>query len=859
MSHDHSPDHTTRRLQAPVSGMHCAACATRIERTLSKLDGVEEVSVNLAAETMDLSWDRHKLAPEEIEARVKELGFSTDLSLEGPALPPTEEGVRTVRLELGGMHCAACSSRIERVTSALDGVEEASVNLADNSGAFRFDPTRVRLSDITEAIREAGFTATVQSAAARRFEERRQEARKELQSMQRRLVWQFAFAGPLLVLSMGHMFGMPLPGWLDPMQSPLAFALAQFLLTAPVVWLGRFFYTRGIPALLRGGPNMDTLVALGTGAAFVYSTWNLVLIALGIRPVEHAMDLYFESTAVLIALISLGKYFEARSKLKTGDAVRALLKLRPETATLLEDGEQKVVPVEEVARGDLVLVKPGERIPVDGSVAKGSSAVDESMLTGEPLPVDKGRGDRVAGGTVNGQGALTIRVEQVGGDTMLARIIRMVQEAQGSKAPIANLADRVSFYFVPVVMVVSVTAGLAWYLWAGETFTFSLRIAIAVLVIACPCAMGLATPMSIMVGTGRGALLGVLVKTGSALQRAGDLDVVVFDKTGTLTRGRPELTDVVLLGEAGEGEDQVLALAAGAESLSEHPLARALVESVRKRGVSPARAEALEAVSGRGVRARVDGRDVRIGNLSFMQEEGVPGCDAGPAAEAALGFARQGKTALYLAVDSRPWAVLAVADRPKQGAREAVAALEARGLSVAMLTGDNRVTAEAVARDLGVDRVLAEVLPDKKADEIKRLQDQGLTVAMVGDGINDAPALARADLGMAMGSGIDIAVESGDVVLMKGEPQSVLTAIELSRATMANVKQNLFWAFAFNTLGIPVAAGLLHVFGGPTLNPMFAGTAMALSSVTVVSNALRLRYFRPKGTRSSKLKAQSSK
>lgn len=822
-------------VHARIKGMHCAACSGRIERVVGGMDGVETVSVNLAAETMDLTFDPDIVTADAVGERIKELGFE--------AVFQAAPGLEELNLSLGGMHCAACSSRIERVTGNLDGVDSAAVNLAAETGRFMFDGSLVSADAIRKAIEDAGFTSEVQSATENPFEEQRREAEERLAEQKRALIPAFLFALPLLILSMGHMWGMPLPRFLDPMHAPLHFALVQLLLTLPVVWSGRNFYLQGVPALLRGGPNMDSLVAMGTGAAFLYSLWNTIAIAAGVGdPAVHAMDLYFESAAVLIAMISLGKYFEARSKIKTSDAIRALMELTPDEATVLRDGEQVKVALDEVRQGDTLLVKPGERIPVDGVVAEGRSSVDESMLTGEPMPVGKEVGDPVAGGTLNTHGALTITAERVGQDTTLARIIRLVQEAQGSKAPIANLADTISFYFVPAVMGIALLAGLAWYI-SGAGFPFSLRIFVAVMVIACPCAMGLATPVSIMVGTGRGAQLGVLIKSGRALQEAGDLDTIVFDKTGTLTHGRPEVADITMI-RGTMARTEAIYMAAAAESMSEHPLAQAIVRRAKQSGLEFPQPDSFEAIPGKGIKATIGYREVVMGNWAFMEEHGFDFGEDTLGQQAVPHYESQGATVVYFASEKKLNALFAIADEMRDETPSVVADLKAQGLSPVMLTGDNEANARVVADQAGIETVVAGVMPDSKAEEVSRLQAEGRKVAMIGDGINDAPALAQADIGIAMGSGIDVAVESGDVVLMKSDLRALLTALELSKATMRNIKQNLFWAFAFNTIGIPVAAGLLHVFGGPTLNPMIAGTAMAMSSVTVVSNALRLRFFK---------------
>ena len=824
------------RVQAGIKGMHCAACSSRIERVVGGMDGVQTVGVNLAAETMEVVFDPDSLDMGAISGRIKELGFEI-------VLP---EGDGHLEAAIGGMHCAACSGRIERVVGALPGVIRAEVNLAAETGSFDFDPALTSRRAIRRAIRDLGFEASETSAAPDLFEERQREARQRLKEARVRLIPAFAFALPLLVLSMGHMAGMPLPAFLDPAVSPLAFALAQLALVLPVVWSGRNFYLRGFPNLWRRSPDMDSLVAVGTGAALAYSLWNTVEIVLGQQPVMRAMDLYYESAAVLIAMISLGKYFEASSKLKTSDSIRALMRLAPDTALLVEqDGAHREIPLDEVRPGDVLLVRPGSRIPVDGVVVSGASNVDESMLTGEPLPVSKAEGDVVTGGSMNTAGAMTIRAEKVGADTVLARIIELVRRAQGSKAPIAGMADRISYYFVPSVMSIALVAGLAWYFVGGASFPFALRIFVAVLVIACPCAMGLATPTSIMVGAGRGAQLGVLFKGGEALQTGDSVDTVVFDKTGTLTFGRPELVAVHPAGGVDLDEEGLLALAAGAEHSSEHPLAVAVARAAEERGLVVVAPETFEAVPGRGVRARVAGRDTLLGNVAFMSEQGVSGADDAALTEESASMAARGETVLHLAVDGRMAALLAVADVLRPEASEVVRRLRASGREVVMLTGDEEATARTVAERAGIETVVARVLPEGKEAEVRALQERGRVVAMIGDGINDAPALARADLGVAMGSGIDVAVESGDVVLVRDDLGTVNTALGLSRAVMRNIRQNLFWAFAFNSLGIPVAAGVLHIFGGPTLNPMIAGTAMALSSFTVVSNALRLRLYKP--------------
>lgn len=819
-----------------IKGMTCSACSSRLERVVGNMDGVISASVNLATETMIAEYDSEKVSEDRIMEAVSDAGFEATPQVEG----------NSVSIAITGMTCSACSSRLERVLGNMDGVNEAQVSLANESAKITFNPSRVSLRDIRQTVRDAGFepgSLQDEMGAKKAYEERRKQTEERLADMKKRLILALAFTVPLLIITMGHMVGMPLPQSIDPSTSPLGFAMIQLALTTPVLWFGRDFYLHGYPNLFRGAPNMDSLIAVGTSAAFIYSLWNLIEITLGIDPMAKAMDLYFESAATILALILLGKYQEGRARSRTSSAIEKLMDLTPRKAILIEDGQQREVPVEEVGPGDLMLVRPGDRVGADGKVEEGHSAIDESMLTGESLPVSKDSGDDVAGGTVNtGGGALKIRVTHVGSDTMLARIIKLVQDAQGSKAPISSLADTVSFYFVPAVMAVAVTAALCWFFFSAEPFTFALRIFISVMVIACPCAMGLATPTAIMVGTGRGAQLGVLIKSGEALETAGKINSIIFDKTGTLTYGRPEVAEIFT---ADFAEDELLAMAASAENQSEHPLARAVVRAAKDRKLSLPETTEFEAVAGRGISTLTGGRKLLLGNREFLESSFTAGLDSDDARKAFDKFAGAGQSPLFVSCDGRLAGILAIADRIKDEAPATIDRLHKQGVEVVMLTGDNKTVAAEIAARAGIDRVIAGVMPDRKAEEVEKEKQSGRKVAMIGDGINDAPALATADLGIAMGTGIDVAIESGDIVLMKGELGGVLSALSLSRATVRNIKQNLFWAFAFNVLGIPVAAGLLYVFGGPTLSPMFAAAAMALSSVTVVSNALRLRFFEP--------------
>ena len=816
------------RIAIPVAGMTCASCVRRVERALSKKEGVTEASVNFAAERASVTYDPVATNPDELVGVIRDAGYAADVC-------ETTFGV-------AGMTCASCVGRVERALERVPGVLDASVNLASGKATVRYLAGEVEPRDLQKAVEGAGY------GLAWRMES---SAENSHESEYKRLKADFLLAAVLtsliLVGSLPVMlgFGPPIPMML------LNFALLA-LATPVQFWAGRRFYRGAWGALEHGQANMNTLVALGTSAAYLYSA--VATLAPGLFAAGRA-DVYFDTSALIITLILLGRLLEARAKGRTNEAIKKLAGLQAKTARVVRGqgpGEEVDVPIEEVEVGDVVVVRPGEKVPVDGRVLSGESAVDESMITGESIPVTKREGDEVIGATVNGSGSFRFVVTKVGEDTALHQIMRMVEEAQGSKAPIQRLADRISAVFVPAVIGVASATFVVWLLFGPEpAFTFALLNTVAVLIIACPCAMGLATPTSIMVGTGKGAESGILIKGGEALEGAHKLDTVVLDKTGTLTKGEPELTDIV----AADGipEEELLRLVASAERASEHPLGEAIVRGAKDRGLPLAEAEAFEAVSGGGIRARVEGRELLVGNRRFLSESGVSEDGLVPQSEE---LAQGGKTPIFVAVGGQPAGLVAVADVARDEAREAVERLHALGLEVVMLTGDNRRTAEAMARNLGIDRVVAEVRPQDKAEEVERLQSEGKRVGMVGDGINDAPALAQADVGVAIGTGTDVAMEAADLTLISGDVRGVARAIGLSKATVRNIKQNLFWAFAYNVALIPVAAGVLYpLFSDGSvpgilspvlgeygfLNPVLAAAAMALSSVSVVSNALRLR------------------
>lgn len=745
--------------------------------------------------------------------------------------------MKTETYIIKGMTCASCSAAVERVTRKMDGVEVSNVNLATNKMSITYDEAKVTPEAIMDRVERAGFSASLEVIETKEEKkEEKLEAEEAQHKIRRRLIGAIVLAIPLLYISMGHMvpWPMPLPEFLDMHASPLNFALAQLILTVGVLICGRKFYIVGFKTLFRGHPNMDSLVAIGTGSAFLYSLVMTIRI-----PVDEGAvhQLYYESAAIVVTLVMLGKYLESRSKGKTSEAIRKLMELAPDVAVLLQDGEEREIPVEQVHAGDLILVRPGSKVPLDGVVRQGASSVDESMLTGESIPVEKEAGDEVIGGSMNYNGAMQVEVTRVGSDTMLAKIIKLMEDAQGRKAPISKLADTVAGYFVPAVLAIAVIAAIVWAV-TGHPAAFVLRIFVSVLVIACPCALGLATPTAIMVGTGLGAKYGILIKSGEALEITHKVEAVILDKTGTVTEGKPKVTDLI---SEGVSEEELLLLAASCEVPSEHPLGQAIVEGAKARGLKLREVAEFQSLTGKGIQAVYDGKQVFIGNLRMVEEQHL---ELGSYQKQAEMLAEQGQTPMFVIVEHRILGIVSVADTVKETSKEAIDKIRSMGVKVYMLTGDNQRTAAYIGRQVGADEVIAEVLPQDKASVVSGLQKEGKRVMMVGDGINDAPALAQADVGVAIGSGSDIAMESSDVVLMKSDLMDVYRAIRLSKATIRNIKENLFWAFIFNSCGIPVAAGVLYPFGGPLLNPILAGLAMSFSSVFVVTNALRLRTLK---------------
>lgn len=815
-----------------LGGVSCQVCVNKIEKKLSKLDGMKEAVVNLSTEKLSVDYDESLLKDETITEVVKKLGYEIE----------EESDLKDVELDIDGISCQVCVNKIEKKVSKLNGVKSVIVNLANSRGKIVYDSDVIKLSEILEVMKKMGYTGTKHEESSENLKDKEKEEHLKREFLEFKIA--IVFSAVVFYIAMGTMVGLPVPSIISPDINPLNFAIIQFILALPVVYIGRRFYTVGIKQLFMRSPSMDSLIATGTGSALLYSIYGTFKIAEGNYHYVHS--LYYESAVVILALILLGKYLEGVSKGKTSEAIKKLMSLKSKKANLVRNGEIVQVDIEEVEKGEVLLVKPGESIPVDGKVIDGNSTVDESMLTGESIPIDKAAGDIVYGASINKNGSLKIEATAVGKDTVISKIIKLVENAQGSKAPIAKIADKVSAYFVPIVMIIATAAGIIWYYLGSRGIVeinntpsiFALTIFISVMVIACPCSLGLATPTAIMVGTGRGAELGILIKSGEALEKAHKVNTVVFDKTGTLTEGKPKVTDILTM--EGYKENDTLQIAGALELHSEHPLGEAIVEEAKNRGLIFPQVNDFISITGQGVYGKIEESEVLIGNVKLMKAKNIEITMKKELDE----LASQGKTPMYMAIDGKFLGIIAVADVMKEEAVDTIKELKERGYKIGMITGDNKITAEAIGKQVGIDMIFAEVTPEDKYLKVKELQEEGYNVAMVGDGINDSPALVQADVGIAIGGGTDIAMESADIVLMKRNLKDVLTAMDLSNATIRNIKQNLFWAFIYNTLGIPIAAGLLYPFTGHLLNPMIAGGAMAMSSVSVVTNALRLKNFK---------------
>ena len=815
-----------------LGGISCQVCVNKIEKKLSKLEGMKEAVVNLSTEKLSVDYDETILKEETIIETVKKLGYEIE----------EESELKDVELDIDGISCQVCVNKIEKKVSKLNGVKSVIVNLASSRGKIVYDSDVIKLSEILEVMKKMGYTGTKHEESSENLRDKEKEEHLKREFLEFKIA--IIFSAIVFYIAMGTMIGLPVPPIISPDVNPLNFAIVQFILALPVLYIGRRFYIIGIKQLFMKSPSMDSLIATGTGSALIYSIYGTFKIAEGDYHYVHS--LYFESAVVILALILLGKYLEGVSKGKTSEAIKKLMSLKSKKANLVRNGEIVQVDIEEVEKGEVLLVKPGESIPVDGKVIDGNSTVDESMLTGESIPIDKAAGDIVYGASINKNGSLKIEATAVGKDTVISKIIKLVENAQGSKAPIAKIADKVSAYFVPIVMLIATAAGIIWYFLGSRGIVeinntpsiFALTIFISVMVIACPCSLGLATPTAIMVGTGRGAELGILIKSGEALEKAHKVNAVVFDKTGTLTEGKPKVTDILTM--EGYKENDTLQIAGALEQHSEHPLGEAIVEEAKERGLVFPQVTDFISITGQGVYGKIEESEVLIGNIKLMKAKNIEITMEKELDE----LASQGKTPMYMAIDGKFLGIIAVADVMKKEAVDTIKELKTRGYKIGMITGDNKITAEAIGKQVGIDMIFAEVTPEDKYLKVKELQNEGYNVAMVGDGINDSPALVQADVGIAIGGGTDIAMESADIVLMKRDLRDVLTAMDLSNATIRNIKQNLFWAFIYNTLGIPIAAGLLYPFTGHLLNPMIAGGAMAMSSVSVVTNALRLKKFK---------------
>ena len=817
-----------------VEGLTCASCAQTVEKTLSKYPGIDNASVNLTTEKATVSYSDPSITFEVLRDAVDKSGYTL--------IDQTDNWSETINHQnysISGMTCASCAQTVEKAAAKVPGIQNSSVNLATNTLTVDWQD-EPNIQSIIDAIDNSGYEAELILSANDQYEAEQAKKLERQQNLRSKLINMAILLVPLFIIAMGPMLGLPLPAIIDPGVNAINNAVVQLVLTTGIIWLGRDIFQRGFKTLFRGHPNMDSLIAIGTSAAYIQGIVVTIGAMLGMVSTHGHLNLYFESAGMILVFMTAGSYMEELAKGQTSGAIKDLMNLTPETARRVNaDGSIDTVPVEVIKVGDVIQVRPGESLPVDGTVVSGQSTIDESMLTGESLPVEKTVGDTVTGASINKTGAFTYEATRIGSDTALAQIVRLVQDAQGAKAPIAKLADKISGYFVPIVIVLAIVSALAWFFIGNQPLNFALQIFISVLIIACPCALGLATPTSIMVGTGNGAKKGILIKSGEILESIHHADAVLLDKTGTITEGKPTVQDFEIFDDATIDRQELLDLILTAEHGSQHPLGEAIVRYAEEEGANLQETSFFDSITGKGIISTIIGHEVAVGNAKLMDSHANRSEEARKVAQE---FAQNGKTPMYIAVNNQIQGIITVADPIKESSIKAIKKMQDMGLEVIMLTGDNKITAEAIAAQVGITQVVSDILPEDKVNKVTELQEQGRHVIMVGDGINDAPALAQSDVGMAIGSGTDIAIESADTVLMNDNLESVSEAIDLSHATINNIKQNLFWAFGYNTIGIPIAMGVLYLFGGPLLNPMFAALAMSLSSVSVLLNALRLRF-----------------
>lgn len=817
-----------------VEGLTCASCAQTVEKTLSKYPGIDNASVNLTTEKATVSYSDPSITFEVLRDAVDKSGYTL--------IDQTDNWSETTNHQnysISGMTCASCAQTVEKAAAKVPGIQNSSVNLATNTLTVDWQD-EPNIQSIIDAIDNSGYEAELILSANDQYEAEQAKKLERQQNLRSKLINMAILLVPLFIIAMGPMLGLPLPAIIDPGVNAINNAVVQLVLTTGIIWLGRDIFQRGFKTLFRGHPNMDSLIAIGTSAAYIQGIVVTIGAMLGMVSTHGHLNLYFESAGMILVFMTAGSYMEELAKGQTSGAIKDLMNLTPETARRVNaDGSIDTVPVEVIKVGDVIQVRPGESLPVDGTVVSGQSTIDESMLTGESLPVEKTVGDTVTGASINKTGAFTYETTRIGSDTALAQIVRLVQDAQGAKAPIAKLADKISGYFVPIVIVLAIVSALAWFFIGNQPLNFALQIFISVLIIACPCALGLATPTSIMVGTGNGAKKGILIKSGEILESIHHADAVLLDKTGTITEGKPTVQDFEIFDDATIDRQELLDLILTAEHGSQHPLGEAIVRYAEEEGANLQETSFFDSITGKGIISTIIGHEVAVGNAKLMDSHANRSEEARKVAQE---FAQNGKTPMYIAVNNQIQGIITVADPIKESSIKAIKKMQDMGLEVIMLTGDNKITAEAIAAQVGITQVVSDILPEDKVNKVTELQEQGRHVIMVGDGINDAPALAQSDVGMAIGSGTDIAIESADTVLMNDNLESVSEAIDLSHATINNIKQNLFWAFGYNTIGIPIAMGVLYLFGGPLLNPMFAALAMSLSSVSVLLNALRLRF-----------------